>query len=114
MLTVKDFTNYLETIAHPSYQESYDNSGLVIGNPEMPVTGVIVCLDSIEEVVDEAIQKACNLIVAHHPIIFSGLKKKALRNGFTKILITLTKNRLPRFIHLAFLCRRILKAKLIW
>lgn len=92
MLTVKDFTNYLETIAHPSYQESYDNSGLVIGNPEMPVTGVIVCLDSIEEVVDEAIQKACNLIVAHHPIIFSGLKKINGKNYVEKTVIKAIQN----------------------
>ncbi|MGB0984656.1 MAG: Nif3-like dinuclear metal center hexameric protein, partial [Saprospiraceae bacterium] len=74
-MTIKDVIQYLETIAPPTYQESYDNAGLIVGHPNTELTGVIICLDSIEAVVEEAIEKGCNLIVAHHPIVFSGLKR---------------------------------------
>lgn len=73
-MKIKEITDYLESLAPKSSQESYDNSGLLVGNPLTEVTSALVCLDSIEEVVDEAISKGCNLIIAHHPIIFSGLK----------------------------------------
>lgn len=82
MTTIKDITNYLETIAPLSLQESYDNCGLIIGDAQKAVTGILICLDSTEEVVLEAKKNGCNLIVAHHPIIFSGLKKL---NGSTYI-----------------------------
>lgn len=57
-----------------SLQESYDNAGLQIGNPEMPVSAVLVCLDVTEEILNEALERECNLIVSHHPLIFKGLK----------------------------------------
>lgn len=82
MTTIKDITNYLETIAPLSLQEAYDNCGLIIGDAQKEVTGILICLDSTEEVVLEAKKNGCNLIVAHHPIIFSGLKKL---NGSTYI-----------------------------
>ncbi|SKC82268.1 Nif3-like dinuclear metal center hexameric protein [Ohtaekwangia koreensis] len=72
---IKDVTDYLESIAPRSYQESYDNAGLITGDPTWVVQGILVTLDCIESVVDEAIAKRCNLIVAHHPIVFRGLKK---------------------------------------
>ena len=65
----------LETFAPPSLQESYDNAGLLTGNAGWECTGIIISLDATEEVVMEAVEKKCNLVVAHHPIIFSGLKK---------------------------------------
>ncbi len=65
----------LETFAPLPYQEHYDNSGLLTGNPSMEITGAILTLDCIEASIDEAIAKNCNLIIAHHPIIFSGLKR---------------------------------------
>ena len=74
-MQVKEITNYLEEFAPLQYQESYDNAGLIVGSLEMEVTGALICVDSIESVIDEAIDKKCNLIIAHHPIIFSGLKK---------------------------------------
>jgi len=74
-LKIKDVTTYLEGIAPLSYQESYDNAGLITGNREAEVSGVLVTLDCTEAVVQEAISKKCNLIVAHHPIIFKGLKR---------------------------------------
>ncbi len=75
MVSIADITRCLETFANPMLQEHYDNAGLITGNPDTPVKAVLVCLDSTEAVIDEAISKGCNLIVAHHPIIFSGLKK---------------------------------------
>jgi dinuclear metal center YbgI/SA1388 family protein len=73
--TIKEVTDYLESLAPKAYQESYDNSGLLTGDRKSVVKGVLVTLDCIEAVVDEAIQTSCNLIVAHHPILFKGLKK---------------------------------------
>ena len=75
MAKIRDLAAHLESIAPPGYQESYDNAGLIVGNPEEEVTGVLFCLDSTEAVVEEAIEKQCNLIVAHHPIVFRGLKR---------------------------------------
>jgi dinuclear metal center YbgI/SA1388 family protein len=74
-MKIKDITQFLEKIAPPPYQESYDNAGLTVGNTNVEVTGVLVCLDAIESIVDEAIARGCNLIVAHHPIVFKGLKR---------------------------------------
>jgi dinuclear metal center YbgI/SA1388 family protein len=79
-VTVRDVTAYLETIAPLPLQESYDNAGLIVGDGAMPVTGILVCLDSTEAVIDEAVRHGCNLVVAHHPIVFSGLKKINGRN----------------------------------
>lgn len=67
--------NVLEQNAPLSYQESYDNAGLIIGDVNVDLTGLLICLDSTEEIIDEAIRKNCNLVIAHHPIIFTGLKK---------------------------------------
>ena len=72
---IKDVTSYLESFAPAAFQESYDNSGLITGDSDADVTAVLVTLDCTEEVVDEAIKGRCNLIVAHHPILFRGLKK---------------------------------------
>lgn len=72
---IKDVIRFLEELAPQSYQETYDNSGLLSGNPSEPVQGILVTLDCTEEVVSEAVDRGCNLIVAHHPIIFKGLKK---------------------------------------
>lgn len=75
MATIRDVCTYLETIAPLSRQEAYDNSGLLVGRYEDEVKGVLVSLDCTEEILDEAIQKGCNLVVSHHPVIFSGLKQ---------------------------------------
>ena len=70
-----ELTNYLESLAPLSSQESYDNSGLIVGDPQMEITGALVSLDCIESIVDEAIEKKCNVVIAHHPILFKGLKR---------------------------------------
>jgi dinuclear metal center YbgI/SA1388 family protein len=80
MIKIKEIIQHLETIAPPIYQEGYDNSGLIVGDANAEATGVLVSLDCIESIVDEAIEKGCNLIVAHHPIVFKGLKRFNGRN----------------------------------
>lgn len=75
MPTIQDITNFLESIAPLSYQESYDNAGLITGSGQWACTGVLVALDATEEVVREANRRGCNMVVAHHPIVFRGLKK---------------------------------------
>lgn len=65
----------IECFAPLDYQESYDNCGLLVGNNQQHITGALLCLDCIEATIDEALQKNCNLIIAHHPIIFGGIKK---------------------------------------
>ncbi|MCB0497604.1 MAG: Nif3-like dinuclear metal center hexameric protein [Cyclobacteriaceae bacterium] len=92
MTKIKDVISYLETIAPRSYQESYDNSGLLTGNSEDEVTGVLISLDCTEEVVEEAKRKNCNLIVSHHPILFKGLKKLTGENYVERTVINAIKN----------------------
>jgi len=74
-MTVKEVMQLMESIAPGAYAEDFDNTGLLVGNRDAEVTGILVTLDTLETVLDEAIQKDCNLIVSFHPIIFSGLKK---------------------------------------
>jgi dinuclear metal center YbgI/SA1388 family protein len=87
-MTIQDILSILEAVAPPHLQESYDNAGLIVGDPGTPVRGVLFCLDSTEAVVDEAVALGCNLIVAHHPIVFKGLKRL---NGRTYIERTVIK-----------------------
>lgn len=87
-MKIKDITNIIEDFAPLSYQESYDNSGLIVGNNNDEVTGVLICLDCVEEIIEEALATDCNLVIAHHPIIFSGLKQL---NGTTYIQRTVIK-----------------------
>jgi len=92
LMKIASIIQHLETIAPTYLQESYDNAGLLTGNAAWDCTGIIVSLDATEEVVLEAIDKKCNLIVAHHPIIFGGLKKITGKNYVEKTVITAIKN----------------------
>ena len=74
-MTISTITDYLETIAPSNLQESYDNAGLLVGDPTTEVTGVLTSLDCTEEIIAEAKARGCNLVVAHHPIVFRGLKR---------------------------------------
>ncbi len=91
-MLLKTIITEIEKFAPLAYQESYDNCGLLTGHKEQEVTGAILCLDCIEAVVDEAIQKNCNLIIAHHPIIFSGLKKLNGTNYIEQTIIKAIQN----------------------
>ena len=86
-MKVKEITSYLESKVPVCYQEDYDNSGLLIGNPEDQVTGALLCLDITEEVFDEALKKNCNLIISHHPLIFKGIKKLTGSDFVQRLLI---------------------------
>lgn len=74
-MKVQNVISILEELAPLSYSEGFDNTGLLVGNPRNEVSGILVTLDTLEAVVDEAIENNCNLIVSFHPIIFKGLKK---------------------------------------
>lgn len=74
-MQIDSILSFLESIAPPAYQEGYDNAGLITGSRDWECRGVLTTLDATEAVVEEAIAKNCNLIVAHHPIVFGGLKK---------------------------------------
>lgn len=91
-MKIKDLTQYLESIAPPNYQESYDNSGLIVGDPNTEITGVLTCLDSTEAIIDEAIELGCNVVVAHHPIVFRGLKRFNGRNYVERVVIKAIRN----------------------
>jgi dinuclear metal center YbgI/SA1388 family protein len=91
-MKIQEVIHRLETFAPPSFQENYDNSGLLVGNSDDEVAGVLLCIDSTEAVVDEAIAKKCNLIIAHHPIVFTGLKRITGKNYIERTLIKAIKN----------------------
>jgi dinuclear metal center YbgI/SA1388 family protein len=91
-MKISNIIDTLENFASPALQESYDNAGLIVGTGDWECTGVICALDSTVAVVDEAIAKKCNLIVAHHPIIFSGLKKITGKDYVQQAIIKAIKN----------------------
>jgi len=86
MTQIREITSYLEELAPLSLQESYDNSGLQVGDPGMEVTGVLVALDVTEEVLLEADKLGYNLVLSHHPVIFKGLRSLTGRNGPERIV----------------------------
>ena len=91
-MKIAEIIQTIEDFAPLSYQESYDNAGLLIGDKMSTCTGVLICIDVLEAVLDEAIRKKCNLIVAHHPIVFSGLKKINGNNYIERIVLKAIKN----------------------
>ncbi len=91
-MKLTEITNYLESVAPLHYQESYDNAGLLVGDANREIDAALITLDCTEEVVEEAIENNCNLIIAHHPIIFSGLKKITGQNYVERTIIKAIKN----------------------
>ena len=91
-MNIKQITNFLESYAPLEYQESYDNCGLIIGDANAEVKGALITLDCTEAIIDEAIATGCNLVIAHHPIIFSGLKKLNGSNYIERTVIKAIKN----------------------
>lgn len=91
-MILKELCNCLEQWAPLAYQESYDNCGLIVGNRSAELTGVLVSLDCVESVVDEAIEKGCNAIVSHHPIVFKGLKSFTGKNYVERTVLKAIKN----------------------
>ena len=91
-MTIKDVTQAIEEFAPLAYAEDFDNVGLLLGDQNTKVTGVLVTLDTLEKTVDEAISKNCNLIVSFHPIIFGGLKKITGKNYVERVVLKAIKN----------------------
>ena len=92
MQKIKDIISLLEEMAPLAYAEDFDNVGLLVGNLETEATGILVCHDALESVIDEAITKNCNLVVCFHPILFSGLKKITGKNYVERSIIKAIKN----------------------
>lgn len=92
MVLAKEIISLIESIAPPGLQESYDNSGLLTGRKDQEVTGVLVCLDVIPEVLDEAAKRGCNFILSHHPPFFTGMKQFSGNSLQEEILIRAIRN----------------------
>jgi len=91
-MKISEVIKILEDIAPSQLQESYDNSGLIVGNPNDECSKALICLDSTEEIIDEAMEKGCDLVIAHHPIVFTGLKKLNGKNYIERVVIKAIKN----------------------
>lgn len=91
-MQIKNVIAEIEKIAPLSYQESYDNTGLIVGDGNREVVAVLLCFDVNLEVIDEAIELGANLIISHHPVIFSGLKKITGKSTVEQIVIKAIKN----------------------
>lgn len=91
-MKIKECIQLLEQWANPLLAESYDNCGLIVGNSNTEITSALITLDCTEAVVEEAISKNCNLIIAHHPIVFSGLRKIVGKNYVERTVLKAIKN----------------------
>jgi dinuclear metal center YbgI/SA1388 family protein len=101
-MIVQDVITHLEELAPLTYAEDFDNVGLLVGHKTQKVTGILVTLDTLEAVVDEAIQENCNLIVSFHPIIFKGLKKLTGQSYVERVVMKAIKHDIAIFsIHTA-------------
>ncbi len=101
-MKIKEILPILEEMAPLAYAEDFDNVGLLVGNPEQEIKGILVCHDALENVIDEAIAKNCQLVVCFHPIIFSGLKKITGANYVERAVVKAIKNDLAIYaVHTA-------------
>lgn len=96
-MRINEIIGALNQWAPPSYQESYDNARLITGNSDQELQGVLISLDCTEEVVQEAIDKGANLVIAHHPIVFKGLKSFTGKNYVERTIIKAIKNDIAIF-----------------
>ncbi|GAA4271111.1 Nif3-like dinuclear metal center hexameric protein [Aquimarina gracilis] len=101
-MQIKEVIQHLEALAPTTYAEGFDNVGLLVGDPDTKVTGILVTLDTLEIVVEEAIENNCNLIVSFHPIVFKGIKKFNGNNYVERVVMKAIKNDIAIFaIHTA-------------
>ncbi|WP_121966895.1 Nif3-like dinuclear metal center hexameric protein [Myroides sp. N17-2] len=91
-MRLREVIPILEEMTPLSYAEGFDNVGLLVGDYELEVTGILVCHDALETVIEEAIEKKCNMVVCFHPIIFSGMKKITGKNYVERTVIKAIKN----------------------
>ena len=91
-MKIKEIINEIEKVAPLSLQENYDNAGLITGHPDNEFSAAILSIDATEEVIQEAIDRGANMVISHHPIIFSGLKKINGNNYIERTIIKAIKN----------------------
>lgn len=91
-MKIKEIINHLEEIAPLNYQESYDNAGLIAGNPNSEIDKALICLDITEAIIDEAINDGFKLVISHHPLVFNAIKQITGKNYVEKVLIKAIKN----------------------
>ncbi|HDP74548.1 MAG TPA: Nif3-like dinuclear metal center hexameric protein [Bacteroidales bacterium] len=91
-MTIREVSSILESFAPLAFQEDYDNSGLIVGDANMVVTGVLLTIDVTPQVVAEAVAAGANLIVAHHPVIFKGLKRITGKSYVEQVVVNAIKN----------------------
>ncbi len=91
-MIVKEVTDLLEELAPLSYAEDFDNVGLLVGDMNTQVSGILVALDTLENVIDEAIAHGCNIIVSFHPIIFKGLQKITGKTYVERVVMKAIRN----------------------
>ncbi len=91
-MKIREITEAIERFAPLALQESYDNAGLIIGNPETEAAGAVICLDATEQVLDEAVEKGANLVVAHHPIVFHPLRAVTGQTNVERVVIRAIRN----------------------
>jgi dinuclear metal center YbgI/SA1388 family protein len=96
-MILSEITSFLNSRVPQSLQESYDNCGLLIGNTDTEITGVLICLDITDEVLDEAVEKNSNLVISHHPLIFSGIKSLTGRTVTERMVIRAIKENIAVF-----------------
>ncbi|GHE29496.1 Nif3-like dinuclear metal center hexameric protein [Sphingobacterium griseoflavum] len=96
-MKIKELTQYLEQIAPLAYQESYDNAGLIVGHPDDDIHKGLISLDCTEDVLDEAIDKGCDIIISHHPIVFKGLTKLNGKNYVERVVMKAIKNQIALY-----------------
>ena len=96
-MRIKEIINVLERFAPSALKDDFDNVGLLVGSAQNEATGVLLTLDITEKVLDEAIEKGCNLIVAHHPIMLSGIKKINGHSATERIVIKAIRNNMALY-----------------
>lgn len=96
-MKIKEITEVLERLAPPALQESYDNAGLITGNPGAEINSALITLDVTEAVLDEAIEAGCGLVISHHPVIFKPLKSLTGRNVTERMVIKAVENRIALY-----------------
>lgn len=91
-MKLKEICSYLNSVIPLSFQEGYDNSGLQIGMTDQEITGALLTLDVTEDVIREAVNTGCNLIISHHPVIFSGIKRISGESACERIIFSAIRN----------------------
>ena len=86
-MKLHDLCSYLDSAVPLSFQEGYDNSGLQVGSPEREMSSAMITLDVTEEVIDEAINSKCDVVVSHHPLIFNGIKSLSGKSFTERIIL---------------------------